>query len=486
MQRTARLWIAKTKKRLIKIQNNGRTAQLLIIKNKKFMKKENTFLRRMLYLAFVACVGFAACSDDDGGSDKPDDPDVPDQPGDTATVITSVATLPEWTAEAWLTPEGKAAFTDEDGVQAAWGEAADEAFTAFKEGALTEPIDFRATQGEGTSMTFESESEVDSPAGTYYVAYPEATDAGAVEIDLTGQDGTLQDGKMYMAATATCTEEGKMDFAFTNLTAILKFELTLPETCTGPILNADLSATGLVTKTTADITKSPVEYSGGATAGNINCECRLDVVPGTNLVTAYFHVLPGSLSNVMLMLTDGAGEVYVFDFLGEVLDVEAGKVYTKTTTYVSPEEELTARLYGTWAWTAYIEDGYTYPKEEFPYYYDPATAAGSYYVLRGDGTCDYPTVNADKSGSYYSYTWRVERMMDEDEGKEYDTLILTETSGNEQVYRILELTDNTMHVLNIDSWGSWKDYPMEWKFQKVSIDPITDEGFSLEPAAGGM
>ena len=220
-------------------------------------------LYRMSLLAFVALCWFASCSDDDGGSDKPD---VPDVPGDTATVITSAAALPAW--------EGA------EGLETVWTDD-DDTFVAFRDDERTTPLVFSRTE----SGDFESEEEITSPAGTYYVAWREAEDAGAMAIDLTEQDGTWGDGKKYMAATATCTEEGKMDFAFTNLTAILKFELTLPVVCVGPVLNASLSASGLKINNTVDVTKSPVEYGSGTT-GALSYECRLDL-SSDKMVTVY-------------------------------------------------------------------------------------------------------------------------------------------------------------------------------------------------------
>lgn len=344
------------------------------------MKNDNTIWKWMRLFAFVACVGFVACSDDEG--DDPDGPKGPDEV--TGTKITSVVSLPGWAAEDWAAPapEGKSSFTDENGVTAAWNTSGEE-FTAFKDGALTTPITFKSTEGTETSMTFESQTEVESPAGTYYATYPEGcTNASEFEIDLTGQDGTLQDGKMYMAAIATCTEEGKMDFAFTNLTAILKFELTLPVECVGPVLNASLSASGLKINNTVDVTKSPVEYGSGTT-GALSYECRLDL-SSDKMVTVYFHVLPGMLSNIMVTLNSD-GQSYIFDLEGETLDVQAGNVYTRTMTYVSPEEEIGSQLFGTWALTEYAE-AYekgveAEPIEDYEWLYDSETAAGSYIVV---------------------------------------------------------------------------------------------------------
>lgn len=437
------------------------------------MRKHDTIWKWMQLFAFVACVGFVACSDDEG--DDPDGPKGPDEV--TGTKITSVVSLPGWAAEDWAAPapEGKSSFTDENGVSAAWNTSGEE-FTAFKDGALTTPITFKSTEGTETSMTFESQTEVESPAGTYYATYPEGcTNASEFEIDLTGQDGTLQDDKMYMAATATCTEEGKMDFAFTNLTAILKFELTLPVECVGPVLNASLSASGLKINNTVDVTKSPVEYGSGTT-GALSYECRLDL-SSDKMVTVYFHVLPGMLSNIMVTLNSD-GQSYIFDLEGETLDVQAGNVYTRTMTYVSPEEELGAQLFGTWVLTEYLEgdDQGTYPIEDYEWLYDSETGAGNYWILRGDFTLDNCSVLSDKTGDYFSAEWKV---VDE------NILEQTESSGAVSRYEIVELTQTTLHLRSRyeSSWGTWV---MEDKFEKVDIDPVNSDEFMLDESSSEM
>ena len=403
----------------------------------------------MSLLAFVALCWFASCSDDDGGSDKPDD--VPDVPGDTATVITSIAALPAW--------EGA------EGLETVWTDD-DDTFVAFRDDARTTPLVFSRTE----SGDFESEEKITSPAGTYYVAWREAEDAGAMAIDLTEQDGTWGDGKKYMAATATCTEEGKMDFTFSHLTAVLRFDVTLPETCRGPVLEARLSADGLLTAATADLTASPVQYNEG-TAGDIRFDCR-ENLSAEKQVTFYFHVLPGELSNLCLsLLVDGTARPF---YLDEPVTAEAGKVLALEMGYDTPEDELRALLVGNWALTYQAE---YYESQERPedgdsfYCYDPEDYSGLYRILHLDFTTDYATVNDNRSGLYTTGTWEI---------KDAKTVVIRGTEYEASV------KGDELTLKNY-----WDDpvstrFIREEVYMRVEHNPVGDEGFELKYTETGL
>lgn len=415
------------------------------------MKKNYRFVDMMHVFAFMSCMTFVACSDDEGGKNS-DEP----KPAEKAK-ITSTVTLPVWQGD--------------DGWEVAW--TGEETFSVFKDDAFTTPILFNQ-QAEGIS-SFESEISVKSPAGTYYAAYPSGcTNAEAFELDLTEQDGTLPNGKLYMAAKATCDENGKLDFTFNHLIAILKFEVTLPETCKGPVLTVTLSADGLKTANTVNLTTSPLTYGEGSLS-DISYDCRLNLSPEKK-VTVYFHVLPGELSNVKVsLLLDGITRPY--SLKEDNLNVEAGHVYTYELSYASPEEELSALMFGTWArtWKAqYYEGQDPYPENDYTIY-DPEDKSGLYWIIREDYTRDYALAYDSRSGLYSTRNWRLE---------EGNKMIVSDQDGESECE--VEISGNTLILKSY-----WDDpvggpHITEERYMRVDFDPVNDESFSLKYTETGL
>ncbi len=191
-------------------------------------------------------------------------------------------------------------------ISTTWTEG--EVFSVLQGTASIAPAPFTQTgeiSAEGKIASFEG--DLSGTAADCYAFSPalsaETAAATAVEIAMTGQDGSLNGSHSYMWAKGTYEAGEPLNFGFKQLTAILKVNMTFPEGVTGPATGVTFVADeGLIAKATVDITGETPAVTA-TVSGNI--ALTGDIAIAENVATVYFNVLPSTIKNLRLVATVG-------------------------------------------------------------------------------------------------------------------------------------------------------------------------------------
>lgn len=175
---------------------------------------------------------------------------------------------------------------------------------------------------------------------------------GNVKLDISRQNGRLNDEFQFLFAESTYTEE--TNFFFHHLVTMLKFNVTVPEGVT-LLKNLQLTTNSdLPTQATLVLNKAPYDSYGLFKAGDLvvnynrnfsgtTLSIEGDFVPEDGVVTVYLYVFPAKMYyddcswynqaylEPSVWMEDEAGNEYVGTAAFDGKKIEAGKTYQLNT-----------------------------------------------------------------------------------------------------------------------------------------------------------
>ena len=195
------------------------------------------------------------------------------------------------------------------------------------------PANFTLTAGEGTQEgNFEGTLSDASSSASLFAFYPANTantSPTAITEDISSQSGgTLSTLKAYdfMTANTTYSEGTTPSFNFSHRTAVVRFDITLPNAAkVGKSIT--LSATsGLYTKGTFNLSSNvlttsdsgTITITGGSTSGSV--------------YTVYAALFPGTLNSLQVAVTTTDGSNYTKSITSSSTTIAAGYLYTSAIT----------------------------------------------------------------------------------------------------------------------------------------------------------
>ncbi len=228
-----------------------------------------------------------------------------------------------------VNPDSKVALGDgTEKISATWTEG--EVFSVLQGTAAIAPAAFTQKgeiSADGKSASFEG-TLAETAADCYAVSpalSAETAAATAVEIAMTGQNGTLNGSHSYMWAKGTYAAGEPLNFDFKQLTAILKVNMTFPGSVEGPATNVTFVADeGLIVRATADITGEKAVVTP-TVSGNLALSSDSEVEINGNAATVYFNVLPSTIKNLRVVAT--VGEQQYIGFIRKTCAPAASKAY---------------------------------------------------------------------------------------------------------------------------------------------------------------
>ncbi len=229
-----------------------------------------------------------------------------------------------------VNPDSKVALEDgAEKISTKW--AAGETFSVLQGTASIAPAPFTQKgeiSADGKSASFEGTVSPDASADCYAFSpalSAETAAATAVEIAMTGQDGTLNGSHTFMWAKGTYKAGEPLNFGFKQLTSILKVNMTFPDGVAGPATGVTFVADeGLVVRATVNITGETAVVTP-TVSGNIALSSSSEVEITDNAATVYFNILPATIKNLRVVVT--VGEQQYIGLISAACAPAASKAY---------------------------------------------------------------------------------------------------------------------------------------------------------------
>ncbi len=233
--------------------------------------------------------------------------------------------------------------TPNNGITVDWSSG--DTFSMYRGSGTQTPATFTLTDGVGTqSGTFEGTLSSANTSTSLYAIYPSNT-SNTTPTSITNSIASQSGGTLnslsaydYMTASTTYTEGDTPSFTFTHRMAVIRFDISLPNSSvTGSTLALSANS-GLYTSGTFDLTSGSLTTSSNGT---------ITVSGGTttsSVYTVYAVVYPGTINTLNVSVQTSDGNTYTKTYSTNSITVEAAKRYTAALTMTSNDLAATTDL----------------------------------------------------------------------------------------------------------------------------------------------